>query len=512
MNETREAASPLSERSKDIAAAWGPQDYDDLRAPFSPGAAFPEYPLGAQDEDGSPNEVYRTVRESLRLLGLDAERYGTPEWNPLGHVVARGDTVVLKPNFVRDFRDSSPSDGDCLITHGAVIRAVLDYAYIAAGPRGRVIIADAPQNDADFDAIRRIAGLDEIRALYRARRGFDVAVRDLRPERARKVDGVIIGHVPLAGDPAGYVRVNLEGHSAFAELGARCSQLYGAEYDRAELTRHHHGEVHEYLIAGTILEADCVISVPKLKTHKKTGITVNLKNLVGVNGNKNWLPHHREGTPSQGGDEFAEDGLKHRVEGLFVAEFKRVFPLLGPFKTALAVPLKTLGRWIFGDTNRGAVRSGNWHGNDTVWRMVHDLNRILLYADSNGELHGEPVRRSFCVVDGIVAGEGNGPLDATPKPAGLILAGENALAVDLSCARLMGFDRRRMPMLERALDPHPLPLAAFAFGELRLRSNDPFFAGRLADLEGALLAFEPHFGWKGHIEIAEGAHEASAFA
>jgi len=28
-----------------------------------------------------------------------------------------------------------------------------------------------------------------------------------------------------------------------------------------------------------VLKADCVISVPKLKTHKKVGLTVNLKNL-----------------------------------------------------------------------------------------------------------------------------------------------------------------------------------------------------------------------------------------
>ena len=62
---------------------------------------------------------------------LTAAHYRSAEWNPLGGFVRPSDRVVLKPNFVRNFRESSPEDGDCLVTHGAVIRAVLDYVYIA---------------------------------------------------------------------------------------------------------------------------------------------------------------------------------------------------------------------------------------------------------------------------------------------------------------------------------------------------------------------------------------------
>ncbi len=35
------------------------------------------------------------------------------------------------------------------------------------------------------------------------------------------------------------------------------------------------------------LVADVFINLPKLKTHKKCGLTVNLKSLVGINANKN---------------------------------------------------------------------------------------------------------------------------------------------------------------------------------------------------------------------------------
>jgi uncharacterized protein (DUF362 family) len=485
----------------DVAVVCGPQEYACL-PPFCPGVAWPEYQRVCATVGEQPNVVYTAVRESLRLLGLDANRYGSAEWNPLGQWIRPGETVVLKPNFVRDFRESSPDDASCLITHGAIIRAVLDYAYLALNGHGRLVIADAPQNDANFDSIRRIAQLDMIVNFYRTHVGFPVEIYDLRPEMAFKVDGVIVGHTPLAGDPAGYIKVNLGAHSAFAEIEHLCHKLYGAEYDRGELVSHHSNGAHEYLISKTVLQAHCVISLPKLKTHKKTGLTVNLKNLVGINGNKNWLPHHREGTPLQGGDQFAKDTFLRRSERAIVAAFKRYFPLLGPLRSLVAGPVKGLGKQIFGDTNTDTVRSGNWYGNDTTWRMTIDLNRILLHADAEGQLHHTPVRRFFSVVDGIIAGEGNGPLDPRPKPAGVVVAGTNSVAVDLACARLMGFDYRKLPMLSRALEPHALALVSFAAQDVHCHSNNNQFARLLSELHGPLFAFTPHFGWQGHIEIS----------
>ena len=137
-----------------VALAWGPAQYD-APPPFSPGTDWPEYRRVARDAGLSPNGVYGTARESFRLLGLDAERYGTAAWNPLGSWIRPGDTVVLKPNFVREFRESSADHANCVITHGAVIRAVARLRVHCLGGRGRIVIADAPHNDADFSAIRR---------------------------------------------------------------------------------------------------------------------------------------------------------------------------------------------------------------------------------------------------------------------------------------------------------------------------------------------------------------------
>ena len=474
-------------------------------APYSPGEAYPEYPFAGVTGSDEPNHAYAGVRESLRLLGLDRDRFGTPDWNPLGGIVRPGDRVVVKPNCVREFRETRAGHDDCLISHGSVIRAILDYAYIALQGKGRLVVADAPHNDADFDAVRRIMGLDELCEFYAEHATLPLEVYDLRPECARKVDGVIVGHTELPGDPAGNVAVNLGLESEFVEINDLCHLLYGSEYDMSELHRHQNGETHEYLIAKTILDADVVISLPKFKTHKKVGLTLNMKNLVGINGNKNWLPHHREGTPSQGGDQFQDNAVKRRVERAAVARFKQWFPLLGPLRGVLAGPIKAVGKRIFGDTNTDTIRSGNWYGNDTTWRMVIDLNRILHYADATGKFHDKPVRRFFSVVDGLVVGEGNGPLDPVAKAAGVILAGGNPVAVDLACARLAGFDYRAMPVMDRALRGHRRPLTSFKYESVRGRSNDPRFDRLLCEIEGPSLALKAHFGWIGHVEIGSDA-------
>ena len=49
-------------------------------------------------------------------------------------------------------------------------------------------------------------------------------------------------------------------------------------------------------------------------------------------------------------------------------------------------------------------------------------------------------RKYLSVIDGIIAGEGQGPFCTTSKNANTIIAGENLLAVDVAAARYMGFD------------------------------------------------------------------------
>jgi len=105
----------------------------------------------------------------------------------------------------------------------------------------------------------------------------------------------------------------------------------------------------------------------------------------------------------------------------------------------------------------GYIMEGSWQGNDTIWRTVLDLNHILFYADRAGRLMDVPQRRYLAIVDGIIAGEGEGPLASTPRSSGLIIAGKDPVLVDAACVRAMGYPIDAIPMVHRALERPLLP-------------------------------------------------------
>jgi hypothetical protein len=100
-------------------------------------------------------------------------------------------------------------------------------------------------------------------------------------------------------------------------------------------------------------------------------------------------------------------------------------------------------------------------GNDTLWRTIIDLNRIIFYVDFNGKLHDKPIRKYFGLVDGVIAGDGNGPLKPTPRKAGLIFAGFNPVAIELAGILAMGFDYRKIRVVTEALKLSKLLLCDF---------------------------------------------------
>ena len=467
--------------------------------PFHPASLHPEYSMGPTC--AVTNQAYHAVRECFALSELDAPNLDTPEWNPLSKLINPGETVVLKPNFVKECHPRDPNGWTCVLTHGSIVRAVADYVWKAVGPRGKVIVADAPQTDSSFDKICRLLGLYEVRDFYR-RLGLNFDLLDLRKEEWVNRDGVIVERRSLAGDPKGYCAFDLGDASEFRGHPG-VGRYYGADYDTREVNRHHGGGRHEYLVSRTLIEADVIFNLPKLKTHKKSGITGALKNLVGINGDKNWLPHHTEGDPSMGGDEHPDPGLRHRVERRMVEYFRRVslgLPYLGPWLHRHA---RTAGSHVFGGTE-DVIRSGNWWGNDTVWRMCLDLNKILLYGNPDGTLRAPlPAnrKRHYVLVDGILAGEGRGPMNPDPVPAGLVVFGLHPASVDAACALLMGFDPERIPLVRQAFRCASHPLADWAWHDVGLLSNKPHWNGRLPSIPHEFtLHFEPHFGWKGHIE------------
>src|SRR5262245_22639631 len=119
--------------------------YRGLTPPWGPGRRYPELEGWLPIGEGPPNHVYAAVRGALHALGLDAARFGTRDWNPLGALVPAGGRVVLKPNFIRHWNPTPDASVESVVTHGSVLRAVLDYARLAVGPQGSLTIAEAPQ-------------------------------------------------------------------------------------------------------------------------------------------------------------------------------------------------------------------------------------------------------------------------------------------------------------------------------------------------------------------------------
>jgi uncharacterized protein (DUF362 family) len=464
--------------------------------PFHPAVEYPETPLRIAASE--QNSAYDYVRELFQVSGYDAPAFGTPQWNPLAWLIRPGDTVFLKPNMIAH-KHAHSNDWNYVITHGSIVRAVVDYTYLALKGAGRIIVGDSPQSDSRFDLIVSRMGLRAIQELYWEKKSFEIEIIDLRDEFWVERDGIYVETVRLPGDPRGSLTLDLAGDSMFAELDGLGKRYYGAFYNVEETNAHHHDGKHEYAISRTPIAADVFINLPKLKTHKKCGITINLKGLVGINANKNWLPHYAFGVPSAGGDQFADGRAKEQLENAIVLAAKRRLLKQNPMFKQVARKLKRIGYKLFGDTEN-VIRSGNWHGNDTVWRMCLDLNRILMYASPNGTMR-DTAKRYLSIVDGIYAMEGNGPVAGTLKRAGLVVGGCNPVAVDAVCANLMGFDLRRLPLVERAFEHHLYPLADFALEEVRVRSNVEIWNRPLCNLEiSSGFAFKPHFGWTGHVE------------
>jgi uncharacterized protein (DUF362 family) len=412
---------------------------------------------GYRDEDlFERGEIFHAVEGVLAQAGLDAAHHGTADWNPIGDLVRPGGRVVLKPNFVTSRNLHENLAGERLwsvATHPAVLRPLIEYAWKAVGAAGRISIVDCSIAGSHFERTLRTLRVGEMLDALR-RDGIAVELIDLRDFRIDPV--MLLDDVPFAGrswnlgavvqrrlpgDPRGYTVVDLARESYFEQDGLDLSRLrHNFHNAEREPLKHHGPGRHRYSLSNTVLEADLFLNVPKLKTHRKAGVSIALKNVVGTTNKKQWLPHYRAGAPP-GGDEYPAP--------LSWAQWLTASLGWVPLPGGHAL----IGRWPPLRNGHGdPVVNGNWEGNDTTWRMVLDLNTALRFADRQGRLHATPQRAWWSLVDGVIAGEGQGPLGTRPKACGVILGGGDPVAVDATATRLMGFDPAHVKMIARA-DP-----------------------------------------------------------
>lgn len=476
-------------KSSHVAVAWTQPAYPDA-APFHPGQSYPEYtgPISPQ-----PNGVYDAVRSSLRDLGLDPARFGTPEWNPIGDLVTPGSRIVIKPNWVLHANEGA-GGLDCLYTHASVMRPVIDYA-LKARPSS-LIIGDAPVQVCDLPRLLQNGYTELIR--YFKSTGVSLDIKDFRRTISMRKPGALDVQTELK-PLTDYVLVDLGQESLLEPISVDAEQFRVTMYDPHKLKENHAPGLHRYLVSRDILEADLVINMPKLKTHMKAGVTLALKNLVGINGSKEFLPHHRKGAAEHGGDNYEKNTIPKRLlenilDWLNTHHLNK--PSLYGHGARLAYKL------LYFDKIRGLPTNveGGWHGNDTVWRMCLDLNKVLLFADQKGHLHDSPQRVTLHLTDGIIAGEGEGPLRPDPVPLGAIVAGLNPAAHDWVATRLMGFDPGKIPINRHAFDVKSPSIVDFQTSQISITVDT-----KSCPLENMTsthpVTFRPAEGWRGKIQL-----------
>jgi uncharacterized protein (DUF362 family) len=200
------------------------------RRRFLAGAlATPVLPLSTGCSSPTPRWERAAVRQAKesRVAILEARDYAAP----LAEIVrrglnlfdlpVRGKTVVLKPNFV-EFDSAG-----VINTHPRVVAAAVD-AFRTLGAR-HVIVGEGPGHQRDTEHVMAASGLAAVLEDYRAP----------------------------------YVDLNYD------------------DPRRLSLLSHYTGLGHLYF-PETVLKADLIVSMPKLKTHHWAGVTLSMKNFFGL--------------------------------------------------------------------------------------------------------------------------------------------------------------------------------------------------------------------------------------
>jgi uncharacterized protein (DUF362 family) len=220
-----------------------------------------------------------------------------------------GKTVLLKPNLV----DYLP--GDAINTHPALVLAAVE-CFRRRGAKS-VFVAEGPGHQRDTQLVLSQSGYEQY----------------LLSERVRFID------------------------------------LNREELVHTPLQASYTGMKHLWL-PHAIFQADFVVSMPKIKVHHWSGVTLSMKNMFGV------VPGTRYGWPKN---------ILH------------------------------------------------WAG---IQESVLDICATV------------PI--DFVIADGVMAMEGNGPLNGTPRQLGKIVLSNDPVAADATGARLMGFEPNRVPHIREA--------------------------------------------------------------
>lgn len=382
----------------------------------------------------------KSVEDAMNKICLDL---GYEKVNPFGSFIKPGMKVFIKPNWVASRWRKSANHTDslyCVITHEQVIESVADRVAVALKGEGEIIIGDNPSIDADFEELMSFSNIKRLKNKY----DVPCNIIDMRPLVCKdlKYYGQKNKMVNQPGDPLGEVQVNLGKESMLYNVDS--TLFRGVFNEREETVKAHTGDIQLYTFGRSLYDADVYISIPKLKTHQKVGVTLNLKGLVGSITEKNQLVHWRIGSPETGGDEYPDK------ESLEKSKYAMV-------------------------THRGA-----WPGNDTIWRMVVDLYKGMLKKE----------RKYFTIIDGIIGGEGQGPFCPTSKHSSVLIGGEDLLNADIVASRLMGLDPYKIKYLNYFIEN-----GITSLNNIQVKSHNNLYNSNFFNTKNKYLDFDVIDKW-----------------
>ena len=125
----------------------------------------------------------------------------------------------------------------------------------------------------------------------------------------------------------------------------------------------------------------------------------------------------------------------------------------------LYLPKTVLGADFF--VSMPKLKTHHWAGVTLSLKNLFGIVPGSCYGRPKNVLHWAGIDRSildknaaarpdFAIVDGIMGMEGNGPIQGTPKASGVLIFGNDPVAVDATCCRVMGLLPERVKHLARA--------------------------------------------------------------
>lgn len=351
-----------------------------------------------------------------------------------------GKRVLIKPNWV--YHDLMPQDEICLRTHNNLLIVVLEL--ILESKPSQVTIGDAPVQGCNWDKILTTTLRSQLVVIANKYK-VPVYIKDFRrktfsPKRNNPVHEIN----PITD----YVIFDLGSESFLEPISSFEKNVFRVTcYNPDRLAESHQKGTHKYCISKELFNNDLIISLPKIKTHQKTGITGALKNLVGINGDKDFLPHHRIGGTERGGDCYPGKNILRYWSELSIDEANRKQGnMMYRFWSIISALC-----WKLSNPKELHHISAAWYGNDTTWRMVLDLNKIAIYGKINGMISYFPQREILTIGDGIIGGQGDGPLHPDPLPLGILSFSNDSGLHDYIITLLMKFNSNKISLIKNGL-------------------------------------------------------------